>query len=72
MSDVEFFDIIDKDIATQFIKQFGGVFLYDYCEGAIYNYGSSVFELTNNLEELLKESLDKNENLLFNLKKIKN
>lgn len=72
MSDVEFFDIIDKDIAIQFIQQFGGVFLYDYCEGAIYSYGSSVFELTNNLEELLKESLDKNENLLFNLKKIKN
>ena len=72
MSDVEFFNIIDKDIATQFIKRFGGVFLYDYCEGAIYSYGSSVFELTNNLEELLKESLDKNENLLFNLKKIKN
>lgn len=72
MSDVEFFDIIDKDIATQFIQQFGGVFLYDYCEGAIYSYGSLVFELTNNLEELLKESLNKNENLLFNLKKIKN
>ena len=71
MDDLEFYDVIETDIADEFLKTFGGVFIYDMRLGPVYNYANDIFQIPKDLKELIQKSIDTNENLLFKLKKLK-
>lgn len=73
MSQEEYFEYINhsKDI-KEFLKIFGGQFIYSLSYGYIYNYGKHGFSMMfNDFEEDIKKSIEKNENLLMKYPEIK-
>lgn len=73
MSQEEYFEWIDnsKDV-KEFLKKFGGEFIYSLSFGYVYNYGKQGFSMMfNDFEKDIKKSIEKDENILMTYPQVK-
>lgn len=73
MSQEEYFEYIDHSRnVEEFLKKFGGEFIYSLSYGYVYNYGKKGFSMMfNDFEKDIKKSIEINENLLMNYPELK-
>jgi len=73
MSQEEYFEYINRSRDVEdFLKKFGGQFVYSLSFGCVYVYGKQGFSMMfNDFEKDIKKSIEKDENILMTYPEVK-
>lgn len=63
----EFYKYLETDEVKTFLQNFGGEFYYGMEYGFLYQYGKDSYYLPENYKELIRDSVEKGENLMLTL-----